>query len=145
MSKRVRSNLKSARKVLLEAEDKQIDRVERFVERSVNEGADKMIEVIDTSGTGWVGKGARATPEGRIDTGRMRDSVSNEVTRTRKNITGVMGWGVAGRDAEHYFLDQEEGFINPWTGEFVPPMLALRQASIEQQKSFIERMRRAGF
>lgn len=145
MSKRVRSNLKSARKVLLAAEDAQLNRVERFVQRAIDDGADRMVEVIDTSGTGWVGKGARATPEARIDTGRMRDSVSNQVTRTRTNITGTMGWGVAGHDAEDYFLEQEEGFINPWTGEFVPAMLALRKGSVEQQKSFIERMRRAGF
>lgn len=145
LSKRLKSDLKKLEAHLDKVVPTILGKVELAVDDAVNVGADAMIRKIDTSGTGWVGKGARATPQARVDTGFMRDSVSNEVTVKNLTVTGRMGWGVSGHAAEHYFLEQEEGFINPWTGAFVPPMLALREGGTAQQRELVVRMKRAGF
>lgn len=127
---RVKSNLPALKNRILSFESEVLKIVERIVDRVSLEAAIDMTRVIETSGTGWVGKGARATPEGRIDTGEMIDAVDVDMVVRPRNVIGKVGWGLNGKPAEDYFLAQEEGFINPWTGNFVPPMNVLWAAGV---------------
>lgn len=122
---RVKSNLPSLRNVILSFEDTVRKRVEVIVERVTSEAAIDMITIINTSGTGWVGRGAQAFAEGRVDTGDMRAAVDVDFKVAKSSVKGFVGWGLNGNKAEPYFLEQEEGFVNPWTGGYVPPMNAL--------------------
>lgn len=96
-------------------------------------GAAKMRYNIMTRGTGYVGRGARATPEGRIDTGQMYDDVS--IGEIRHNPSGVaINFGWTG-NVEEYYRIQEDGFGN------VPPMHALLDAAIETRSYFYKRIK----
>ena len=73
-------------------------------------GAEAMRTVIMNSGTGWVGRGPRATPTGRTDYGHMYDAV--EVSDPRRHPKGTwasFGW-IDPNKTEFYFKLQEEGF-----------------------------------
>lgn len=94
----------------------------KIVADAVKRGATYMVQTINTSGTGWVGKGPKAFAEGRVDYGHMRSDVSFETNGT----SGKFGWVYNQQD---YYLEQEFGFMNPRTGRMVPPMLALTTAS----------------
>lgn len=113
------------RKHLLDYEQVIRQRLERVLEDVLYQAQQEMILIINTSGTGWVGKGAQAFAEGRVDTGDMRAAVDYTVKATPSGVSGAVGWGLNGNLAEPYFLEQEEGFVNPWTGKYVPPMMAL--------------------
>lgn len=92
------------------------------VEDAAEYGAAQMRYFISTRGTGYVGRGARAIPEGRIDTGQMIDDVG--IGNIRHNPSGVaVNFGWVG-NVEDYYRLQEDGFKN------VPPMHALLDASI---------------
>lgn len=106
---------------------------ERIAQDAAEFGARKMQEFIETRGTGYVGRGPRATPEGRIDTGYMYDQVG--VSAPRRTATGVainFGWV---KDVEDYFALQERGFKN------VPPMHALLDASVQAREYFYQRIK----
>lgn len=122
------ANLAALKNRLREIPNKVMDTAERKVYIISEESAARMVEIINTSGTGWVGRGAEAFAEGRVDSGQMRRDVGFTVERSGTRITAKMGW-VHGQDP--YYLEQEYGFINPWTGAPVPPMLALTQASAD--------------
>lgn len=96
---------------------------------AVELGYDTMLRVIDTSGTGYVGRGPRATPEGRIDYGTMRDSVDRDINKSGSTISGEFGWL---ENQEEYFRYQENGTAR------IPPMHALLTAFITAR----ERVRR---
>jgi hypothetical protein len=103
-------------------------------------GAQRMREYIATRGTGWVGKGIRATPEGRIDTGQMYDDV--KAGPVRHNPSGVaVNFGWVG-NVESYYAAQEKGFVNTFTGRPVPPMHALMDATIETRVYFYRELKR---
>lgn len=92
------------------------------VSEALDTGMMVMQHKILTSGTGWVGKGPRATPDGRIDYGVMYDSVSRTsltLDRVNGKLTprGTFGWV---NRVEDYFTYQEQGFDN------TPPMEALK-------------------
>jgi hypothetical protein len=111
-----------------------------IAERAAEFGAARMREYIATRGTGYVGKGYRATPEGRIDTGQMYDDVG--VSQVRHNPSGIaVNFGWVG-DVESYYAAQEEGFTNPFTGRPVPPMHALLDATIETRQYFYSELRK---
>lgn len=103
-------------------------RIEKVVNETLKEGSFTMLEVINTSGTGWVGKGPQAFAGGRVDYGVMRSAVSYDYEVRSGRVVGQFGWGIGGHEALPYFLEQENGFINPWTGKYVPPMHALLTA-----------------
>lgn len=142
---RVKSNLKSIGPYI----DEHIGRVRNTVHQIMDdvtwEAVDEMVKVINTSGTGWVGRGAQAIAEGRVDSGDMRAAVSSQTEKKPTRVTGWVGWGLNGNLAEDYFLEQEHGFINPWTGKQVPPMMALWQASHFAQDKLVKELRRARF
>lgn len=94
-----------------------------------------MKDYIATRGTGYVGKGARATPDGRIDSGEMYDAVSSAMYGKR---SGKFGWGVAGKGVKHYFSLQE---YQPTPRGF-PPMHALTDAFVKVREEFERKMKR---
>lgn len=142
---RINSNLSGLRTHIASYENHVRDRVETIVTSVVEEAEQEMIRVINTSGTGWVGKGAQAIPQGRVDTGHMRESVGHQTTVLPKRVIGYVGWDLAGKPADEYFLEQEYGFVNPWTGNNVPPMMALWQASKLAQDLIEKELRSARF
>lgn len=118
--------LRSKAKALRTASDE-------IVEDSAEYGAAQMRYYIATRGTGYVGRGERATPEGRIDTGQMYDDVG--VGQVRHNPSGVaINFGWVG-NVEDYYRWQEDGFGT------VPPMHALLDASIKTRTYFYGRIK----
>jgi hypothetical protein len=104
-----------------------------IAEDAAEYGADLMRQYIETRGTGYVGRGARATAEGRIDTGAMYDAVG--VSDVRHNPSGVavnFGWV---HDVEPYFAYQEEGTAT------VSPMHALLDATVQTRVYFYNEIR----
>lgn len=95
------------------------DQVVPIVDKALADGVADMRETIATSGTGYVGKGARATPEGRIDTGEMYDAVTS---RKDGKTSGRFGW----INPKKYYGLQEDGFMGPQGP--VPPMHSLLKA-----------------
>lgn len=106
-----------------------------IVTKGAETGAERMRDFIMSTGTGWVGKGARAIPEGRIDTGEMHDAVA--VRKERKGHA-EFGWVV---DYEEYFGLQEKGFTQP-SGHKVPPMHAFLNATMWTQEEVSEKLSR---
>lgn len=95
------------------------DQVSPLLDKALQDGVNDMRQTIATSGTGYVGKGARATPEGRIDTGEMYDAVTS---RKSGKTSGRFGW----MTPKKYYGLQEDGFVGP-NGP-VPPMHSLLRA-----------------
>lgn len=109
------------------------DGSDEVVEDAAEYGAARMREMIASRGTGYVGRGPRATPDGRIDTGQMYDDVS--VGNVRHNPSGVaVNFGWVG-NVEDYYRYQEDGFKN------VPPMHALLDASVMTRVYFYSKVR----
>lgn len=104
--------------------------VPRLVEKATQTGETEMRRIVETSGTGWVGKGPRATPAGRIDYGDMIDGISAESMAT----IGKWGWAVQGNVPQMYYFYQENGFRNALTGRNVPPMHALLGSFIKARE-----------
>ena len=128
MSKRYKGNLGRLNWRLGVYKGTMMRRIEKAVNITLADSAFAMLNVINTSGTGWVGKGPQAFGEGRVDYGTMRSAVSYDYKVTAFGVIGQVGWGINGHDALPYFLEQENGFMNPWTGALVPPMHALLTA-----------------
>lgn len=128
MTRRHNTTLKLLDYRLEQRKQAMIRRIEKVVNETLKQGAFDMLHVINTSGTGWVGKGPQAFAEGRVDYGVMRSAVSYDYQVLGSRVVGQFGWGIGGHKAEPYFLEQENGFVNPWTGKYVPPMHALLTA-----------------
>lgn len=112
------------------------DEAAEIAQDAAEYGADLMREYIATRGTGYVGKGARATPEGRIDTGQMYDDVKVSEVRVRKSdIVVSFGWT---DHAESYYAQQEN---EPTRGGH-PPMHALLDAKIQAREYFYAQLKR---
>lgn len=104
-----------------------IEEAEHVLDRGLEDAAEWMRMVIMSSGTGWVGVGPRAVPDGRIDYGYMHDSVSTTgITRVGNTLVGKFGWL---RATEDYFKFQDEGFRHWKSGRQIEGMHALAQAS----------------
>lgn len=106
------------------------------VAEALDAGVEEMRRVIMTSGTGYVGRGPRATPEGRIDYGHMYDDVTRTsitMKKTGKGLspTGTFGWM---SDPGYYSL-QDQGFRN------VVGMHALASGRAVALETLRERMR----
>lgn len=120
------AGLRSRAKAIQTASDEVVTDAAEF-------GADRMRQYIATRGTGYVGPGQRATPEGRIDTGQMYDAVG--IGPVRRNPSGVaINFGWTG-DVEDYYSWQERGF------KTVPPMHALLDAAIETRVYFYTKIK----
>lgn len=116
------ARLRSAAKKLQSGSDE-------VVRDAAEHGAALMREHIATRGTGYVGRGPRATPDGRIDYGVMYDAVG--VTDVRHNPSGVaVNFGWVDGTIEDYFAYQEEGTRT------VSPMHALMDATVETREYF---------
>jgi hypothetical protein len=118
---------------LRSASKKLQDGTDDVAERSAEYGAELMREYISTRGTGYIGKGARATAEGRIDTGKMIDAVG--VSPVRHNPSGVavnFGWV---NETEEYFSYQELGTRS------ISPMHALLDATIRTREYFYDEIK----
>jgi hypothetical protein len=111
----------------------------QVAEDAADYGVSLMREYIATRGTGYVGKGARATPEGRIDTGQMYDAVkAGQVRRNPSGVAVSFGWGIDGSPVPSYFLTQEN---EPTPGGF-PPMHALLDATIHTREYFYAELKK---
>lgn len=101
--------------------------VDEILEEAGQFGRDKMVEYIETRGTGWQGH------RGRIESGKMDDSVGWTMLPREGAKGGVrVGW-INPADREQYFLYQEYGFTQP-SGHDVPPMHALTDAFVETRE-----------
>lgn len=107
----------------------------KVIEEVVVHGELLMKDYIATRGTGYVGRGARATPEGRIDSGDMYDAVSSAMYGKR---SGKFGWGVGGKGVKDYFATQEY----TKTPRGFPPMHALTDAFVKVREEFERKMKR---
>lgn len=112
------------------------DQAAEIAQDAADYGADLMREYIATRGTGYVGKGARATPEGRIDTGQMYDDVHSEQVKIRKSDI-VVSFGWTG-NVEDYYETQE----NEPTPGGSPPMHALLDSKIRAKEYLYEELKR---
>ena len=87
----------------------------QLVVESAALGAETMQHIIETSGTGWEGR--LGPNDGRIETGKMRDSVDYDKRASRGLSRGTgrlsrsarFGWI---NTMEDYFMYQNEGFTN---------------------------------
>ena len=94
-----------------------------ITQESVDEGAHIMYEKVS-----------------RIDTGAMKESVgSGPVEKSGSTISGWFGW--SDEKVQPYFVYQEQGFKNVWSGEDVPPMHALLESFIEERESWFARLK----
>lgn len=110
-----------------------MDDVEPLMERTAETGEQLMKAFISTRGTTKSGK------RGRIETGKMLDSVHSEVKRSGTTITARWGWT---KDVEKYFLYQENGFRNAWSREDVEPMHALFDSFMQNRELFLGELSR---
>lgn len=133
-----RGELRQLRFRIENLEDETLDRAEQIMEAVTRDGAELMQEYIATRGTPESGR------PGRIETGTMYREVGHEVHRNPKSVRGEFGWGVGGKNEEHYFTYQENGFRHWLTGKDVPPMHAFLDAFIRMREEFFRRMRREG-
>lgn len=88
------------------------------------EGALKMREIIETSGTAKSGK------EGRVETGKMRDAVDYDLPteRTDGKYQARFGW-INPATREDYFRYQEGGFTHNYSKNVVRGMYAMFDAA----------------
>lgn len=103
-------------------------------------GAERMVEYINTRGTGWVGRGAEAFPEGRVDTGDMRRDVKSDIRSQFGRKTASFGW--LDRKQEYYSL-QEVGFHHT-SDKRVKGMYALADAGEDAMEAYKRVMRERG-
>lgn len=109
---------------------------EQVLTEAAEYGKELMQTNIMTSGTGYVGRGHRAIPGGRIDTGVMHDAVEAEpAKKLQKGWSSRFGWINV---VEPYFLMQEHGTYN------VPnptPMFAFIDATVRTREWLYGRVR----
>lgn len=125
-----------------------VRQVEDAVSEAVAYGEARMLEYIETRGTGrtWAreyeknGIKRSASVPGRVWTGAMRDAVASELDRAGfGNMKGRFGWL---QQQDNYFLEQEHGFMS---GNIpVPAMHALydaREDAIEHLRAALGRIK----
>ena len=108
------------------------DRIEEGNREVLEDGIEQidkdMRRHISTRATPWVRENLRR--EGRIDTGKMIESVGHVVRSDTKNHwSGSAGWI---GDQEDYFLTQELGGTNTFTGGRIEAMYAMRDAAASE-------------
>jgi hypothetical protein len=126
--------------------------VESAMEEAMNAGKQRILEVIDTSGTSgpwpdpfpkiWRNSGNKTQPDGsRNDTGKMRDNIDSRVLISgRGTVRGELGWL---KGTEEYFLAQEYGFYHNMTGNWITGMFAFREGKEVAADVFYDRVGRA--
>lgn len=110
--------------------------IPQIVSDVTENAATEMRRIIETSGTGWVGKWFSATATGRVDTGMMLGNVST----THTPRSGTWGWALNGGKGEAYYLYQENGFRHYLSGKDVKPMHALLTSYIKAREELIRRL-----
>jgi hypothetical protein len=113
-----------------------IMRAENALKQASDAGADAMRHNISTRPTTWMRENRGKT--GRIETGAMLEAVESKVSKDGHSLTGEWGW-IDTQKA--YFLVQENGGVNSFTGGSIEAMEALRDASIVAQEAFAKAMR----
>lgn len=114
-----------------------MDEGEEAAERAAEFGAAKMRQYIKSRGT------AKSGHEGRIETEKMLEAVgAGEARRTQTGVAVNFGWGVDGDKPEDYYAYQERGFRHWISGEFIPPMHALLDASVQAREYFYAEIRK---
>lgn len=97
----------------------------RILGASIQEGAEEMRENIASRPTAWMAANRGKT--GRIETERMLNAVSSKVTAdTPHRWTGAFGWVT---EQKPYFLVQERGGTNSFTGGQIEAMYAMSDAA----------------
>lgn len=114
------------------------ERIDSGVTEAMQDWADGGMSLmkihIATRGTGWVGRGARAYPGGRVDTGQMIDDVNATMVKddgTTKSVS--FGWT---DNSDGYYLAQEYGFTHYLSGKRIEGMNAMADAKDEQDAKF---------
>ena len=125
----------------LSARGKDAERIaEEILDTVVEQAAWDMRNLIETRGTGYNGH------TGRVEQGYMLADVGEnqgEIEKSGHTLTGRFGWGVNGGPVEPYYLYQEQGFKNSWTGRDVPPMHALLDAFVKARNNMIRLLAKA--
>lgn len=99
--------------------------VAESLERAVIEGDFVMTENIGSRPTAWMAKNRGKT--GRVETGHMRDSVGFRID-SNGGGKGSAAFGWVG-DKQPYFITQEEGGKNSFTGGSIEAMYAKADAA----------------
>ena len=116
--------------------DEWFDNLKDRIEDGNREVLEDGIEVIDRSmrdniasrPTAWMAENWGKS--GRIETHKMLNSVGHEVrSNTATRWTGAAGWV---QTKEDYFLIQEEGGVNTFTGGRIEAMYAMRDAAASE-------------
>lgn len=115
-----------------------IDKIEsgnqRVLENAIEDGAALMKDYISTRPTEWMAANRGKT--GRIETGKMLRTVGDRVkSKNSENWSGAFGWV---DETEGYFLAQEDGGKNSFSGRQIEPMYAMRDAAAEEWKRIQE-------
>lgn len=128
-----------------------VDNVGEAMGDVVSYGADRMVEMIETRGTGkvWAADwsnwpngtaGRDGSYPGRVASGQMRSDVSENVAIDGNRISGSFGW-LSG--TQTYYLAQELGFRHHITGGYVDGMHALRDSARETDEMFYSEIQNA--
>lgn len=120
------------------------------LQESLEDGRDKLRELIDQRGTGrtWYGgwgsmphgtPGRTGSSPGRNATGKMRDSATFEMSADSKyRVRGRFGW--LGRLGDSKYMPmQDQGFTHWLTGEHIEGMMAIRDARQYADEQFERR------
>lgn len=83
------------------------ERIANVVANAAEIAEQTMHEVIETSGTGWVGSGPFASPTNRMDYGEMDAAVKHRVHRYSTVARAEWGWIDEQRP---YYFYQDQGF-----------------------------------
>ena len=104
------------------------------VDDGIVAGANAMKNNIATRPTTWMAENRGKT--GRIDSGNMLDAVSYELREEGDVIVGEWGWIT--QEAK-YFLTQENGGPNTFTGGEIEPMNAMRDSVLPAHEAMLRK------
>lgn len=115
------------------------------MEDTVEYTQEVMREAVETSGTDkewsrpW--RGRQYSGRGRVETGKMRDSIDTEVSVERNSdVVGRVGWLTGTPEYAKY---QELGFRHWITGEFISGMMATRDGAEQGTEELLSQLNKA--
>ena len=118
--------------------------MEEAMRATVEVTKDAIVRTVETSGTNkqWSRsyRGRDRSGVGRIETGRMRNSVKTEVKRSGNFVTGRAGWL---NGTPYYTKFQELGFRHYVTGEFIKGMMSIRAGRQEGTAEALRQLTKA--
>lgn len=111
--------------------DRITDQVREAVVDTIQEGAEEAKQNVATRGTAKSGKA------GRIETGRMINSINYEITGASQNmVEGRFGF----QGEPGYTQFQEGGFTHNFSGEYIEGMYATTDAAMNAIENFKSRI-----